>query len=43
VAAVSPSIFVSEIEVQKKAKSQEKPPILPPPAKTIQSQNGGEL
>jgi predicted Zn-dependent protease len=33
VSSVSPSILVSEIEVQKKAKSQEKPPILPPPAK----------
>ncbi len=33
VSAVSPSILVSEIEVQKKAKSQEKPPILPPPPK----------
>jgi predicted Zn-dependent protease len=33
VSAVSPSILVSEIEVQKKAKSQEKPPILPPPVK----------
>ena len=32
VSAVSPSILVSEIEVQKKEKSQEKPPILPPPA-----------
>ncbi len=31
VSAVSPSVLVSEIEVQKKAKSQEKPPILPPP------------
>ena len=43
VSAVSPSILVSEIEVQKKAKSQEKPPILPPPTKTMQSQKGGEL
>jgi TldD protein len=42
VSAVSPSILVSEIEVQKKAKSQEKPPILPPPTKTIQSRKGGE-
>jgi TldD protein len=42
VSAVSPSILVSEIEVQKKAKSQEKLPILPPPAKTIASQKGGE-
>jgi predicted Zn-dependent protease len=33
VSSVSPSILVSEIEVQKKAKSQEKPPILPPPVK----------
>ena len=33
VSAVSPSILVSEIEVQKKEKSQEKPPILPPPSK----------
>jgi TldD protein len=32
VSAVSPSILVSGIEVQKKEKSQEKPPILPPPA-----------
>jgi TldD protein len=43
VSAVSPSIFVSEIEVQKKAKSQEKLPILPPPTKTMQSQKGGDL
>jgi predicted Zn-dependent protease len=31
ISAVSPSIFVSEIEVEKKSKSQEKPPILPSP------------
>ncbi len=31
VSAVSPSILVSEIEVEKKRKGQEKPPILPPP------------
>jgi len=37
VSAVSPSILVSEIEVQKKEKSQEKPPILPPP---IQDKTG---
>jgi TldD protein len=43
VSAVSPSIIVSEIEVQKKAKSQEKLPILPPPTKTMQSQKGGDL
>jgi hypothetical protein len=32
VSAISPSILVSEIEVEKKHKEQEKPPILPPPA-----------
>ncbi|MDI6807826.1 MAG: TldD/PmbA family protein [Candidatus Eisenbacteria bacterium] len=32
VSAASPSIFVSQIEVQKKEKSQDKPPILPPPS-----------
>jgi hypothetical protein len=32
VAAVSPSILTAQIEVQKKAKSSERPPILPPPA-----------
>jgi hypothetical protein len=31
VAAVSPAILISQIEVQKKAKSQERPPLLPPP------------
>ncbi len=31
VSAISPSIFVSEIEVEKKAKGQDKPPILPAP------------
>ncbi len=42
VSAVSPSILVSEIEVQKKSKSQEKPPILPPPpTRSISSQAGG--
>jgi TldD protein len=42
VSAVSPSILVSEIEVQKKEKSQEKPPILPPPSKMQSCQAGGE-
>lgn len=32
VSAVSPSILVSEIEVEKKFKQQDRPPILPPPA-----------
>ena len=31
VTAISPSILVSEIEVEKKLKGQEKPPLLPPP------------
>jgi TldD protein len=31
VSSISPSIFVSEIEVEKKAKAQDKPPILPAP------------
>ncbi len=31
VSAVSPSVLVSEIEVEKRHKEQEKPPILPPP------------
>ena len=34
VSAVSPSILVAEIEVQKKVKSQERPPILPAPRGT---------
>jgi predicted Zn-dependent protease len=42
VSGVSPSILVAEIEVQKKAKSQEKPPILPPPTKTIASRERSE-
>ena len=31
VSAASPSILVSQIEVQKKSKSQDRPPLLPPP------------
>ncbi len=31
VSAVSPGILISQIEVQKKEKSQDRPPILPPP------------
>ncbi|HLH30908.1 MAG TPA: metallopeptidase TldD-related protein [Terriglobia bacterium] len=37
VSAVSPSILTTQIEVQKKAKSSERPPILPPPV----ASNGG--
>jgi predicted Zn-dependent protease len=32
VSAISPSILVTQIEIEKKEKEQEKPPILPPPA-----------
>ncbi|HMF02336.1 MAG TPA: metallopeptidase TldD-related protein [Terriglobia bacterium] len=38
VAAVSPSILTTQIEVQKKIKSSERPPILPPPM----VRNGGQ-
>jgi predicted Zn-dependent protease len=38
VAAVSPAILTTQIEVQKKAKSSERPPILPPPIAV----NGGQ-
>src|SRR5215510_3149932 len=38
VAAVSPSILTTQIEVQKKTKSSERPPILPPPM----VRNGGQ-
>jgi TldD protein len=31
VSAVSPAILVSEIEIEKKQKSQDRPPLLPPP------------
>jgi TldD protein len=41
VSAVSPAILVSEIEVQKKEKSQERLPILPPPPISKGSQAGG--
>jgi TldD protein len=42
IAAVSPSILISEIEVQKRAKSPDKPPILgAPPMKPVYS-NGGK-
>ena len=42
VSAVSPSILVSQIEVQKKSKSQEKPPILPPPGADNSPGKGGQ-
>lgn len=34
VSAVSPALLVSEIEVEKKTKAQDRPPLLPPPADT---------
>ena len=34
VSAVSPAILVSEIEIEKKAKSDDRPPLLPPPSVT---------
>jgi len=39
VSAVSPSILVSEIEIEKKAKSNDRPPLLPAPP-VIESQGG---
>jgi hypothetical protein len=40
VSAVSPSILVSEIEIEKKAKSNDRPPLLPAP-QAPESQGGG--
>jgi predicted Zn-dependent protease len=39
VSAVSPAILVGEIEIEKKAKAQDRPPLLPPP--TIMETKGG--
>lgn len=42
VSAASPSLFVSQVEVQKKSKSQERPPLLPrPDADASSSDNTG--
>lgn len=38
VSAIAPSILVSEIEVEKKAKGQDKPPILPAPDESTRSE-----
>jgi len=38
VAAVSPAILISEMEVQKKETSTDRPPVLPPPAHDPQAQ-----
>jgi predicted Zn-dependent protease len=40
VAAASPAILTSELEVQKKQTSTDRPPILPPPAHDPQAQGG---
>ena len=46
VSAVSPAILMSSLEVQKRAKSKERPPILPPPGfadeKTPKTGGGGQ-
>jgi hypothetical protein len=41
VSAVSPAILISQIEVQKKVKSQEKPPLLPAPMEESRPSAGG--
>jgi predicted Zn-dependent protease len=41
VSAVSPAILVSEIEIEKKAKSQDRPPLLPEPA-SMESKAGSQ-
>jgi hypothetical protein len=40
VSAASPAILTSELEVQKKQSSTDRPPILPPPAHDIQKSGG---
>jgi len=35
VSAISPDILVSEIEIQKKEKGTDRPPILPPPSRSV--------
>jgi len=42
VSAASPAILTSELEVQKKQSSTDRPPILPPPAHDVQK-TGGQL
>lgn len=41
VSATAPSILVSELEVEKKFKEQEKPPLLPPPYKPTKTSDAG--
>ena len=42
VSAASPAILTSELEVQKKQSSTDRPPILPPPAHDVQKAGGSE-
>ena len=42
VSAVSPAILVSEIEIEKKAKSNDRPPLLPQPTVMESLQGGGK-
>ncbi len=42
VSATAPSILVSELEVEKKFKEQEKPPLLPPPYKPVKTSDAGQ-
>ena len=41
VSAVAPAILVSEIEIEKKAKSNDRPPLLPEPT-TLENNGGGK-
>ncbi|HWC73333.1 MAG TPA: metallopeptidase TldD-related protein [Gemmatimonadales bacterium] len=43
VSAVSPGILISQIEIQKKPKSSERPPILPPPPVTSGGSDTGNV
>ncbi|MGB5139757.1 MAG: metallopeptidase TldD-related protein, partial [Candidatus Zixiibacteriota bacterium] len=42
VSATAPSVLVSELEVEKKFKEQEKPPLLPPPYKPTKTSDAGQ-
>ncbi len=42
VSATAPSILVSELEVEKKFKEQEKPPLLPPPYQPVKTSDAGQ-
>jgi TldD protein len=42
VAAAAPAMLITEMEVQKKESSTDRPPILPPPAHDLQAQGAGQ-